>query len=221
MDKSFKKLLLVNPDSASMYKPTVVEKKLSALDQDISDILHSSMADDEKAKRYVSTLKTHKFLSAPKLKPVDAEAEILQSVDPPEEKMRAKELLSMIKPYLTWNDDGEIVVNDKVVPLSNIGNLLSNLMTSTVKKPEGWEAMADALSAVKIPRKLIRNPKRWSDLLKRQTSPSSISSKGKKKPRQVFEKETTPPSSSSPISITQRKKARREIPWIDEKATNL
>jgi len=101
MENPFKKLVLVNPEVASaIYKPTTTEKKLGTLDQAIRDILNSSLPDDEKAKQYVTTLKTHKLLSSSKTRPVDAESEILDSIDPPQEKARAKELLRLIKPYL-------------------------------------------------------------------------------------------------------------------------
>src|SRR5215470_3907018 len=109
MDNSFKKMVLVNPE---MYKQSITEKKLNSLDQDLGEILNSSLPDDEKAKRYVATLKTHKILSATRPKLIDAEKEMLSSVKPPNQKLRAKELLELIKPYLLWNDDGEILVND-------------------------------------------------------------------------------------------------------------
>lgn len=182
-DSTYRKMVLINPEQASLYKPSVAEKKLSTLDHDINQILNSDLPDDEKAKRYTATLKTHRLLSMPSAKRIDAEAEILSSIEPVEEQTRARELLKMIKPYLSWNDDGEIVVNDRVVPFSNVTNLLSNLMSARSRKPEGWSELADILSTAKVPRQLIRNQKRWTELTKKNKSPSVSGSSSIKPPK--------------------------------------
>ena len=175
-------MVLINPEQARAYKPTVSEKKLSSLDQDINQILSSDLPDDEKAKRYTATLKTHKLLSMPRANPIDAESEILSSIEPVEEQTRARELLKLIKPYLSWNDDGEIVVNDRVVPFSNVTNLLSNLMSARSRKPEGWSELTDVLSMAKVPRQLICNQKRWTELTKKNKSHSVSGSSSTKPP---------------------------------------
>jgi len=130
--------------------------------------------------RYISTLKIHKLFSVQRAKQPDPESEILDTVVPPEEKPRARELLKLIKPYLSWNEDGEIVANSRVVPFSNISDLLSNLMSSSTKKPEGWDEVADILSAARVPRHLIRNKRRLADI-SRKRPPSSSSGKKKNK----------------------------------------
>ena len=196
MESSFRKLVLVNPETVtSHYKPTPTEKKLSLLDKDISEILTSDMPDDEKAKRYISALTTHNLLSASRLKPVDAETEILSNIQPPQEKTRARELLKLIRPYLSWNDDGEIVVNNRVIPFTNISDLLSNLMTSTVKKPEGWDEISTAISTANVPQELIRNKRRWKDITKRRDSPASL---------------------ATPKSSKTKRRTRRELEWDEQ-----
>ena len=52
-----KKYVLVDPQ---VYRPTMPEKSLSALDQVIQSMLNSELPDDEKAKLYVSTRKRFK-----------------------------------------------------------------------------------------------------------------------------------------------------------------
>jgi hypothetical protein len=58
----FKKMILIDP---VMYKPTLGDKKLCLLDQEISDVLNSDLPDDEKAKRYLITLKGYRYLNIP------------------------------------------------------------------------------------------------------------------------------------------------------------
>ena len=57
-----KKFVLVDP---RFVRPTMRDKVLSALDNDISHILNSDVSDEVKAKSYISTLARFRHLSAP------------------------------------------------------------------------------------------------------------------------------------------------------------
>lgn len=165
MDNTFKKMLLVNPDTVKQTDVTrsIVEKKLSNLDKDMNDILNSDLAEDEKAKRYTNILRSYKCFIKPKPKHVDPDSEILKHVHN-SQKVRAKELLTLLKPYLAWNEDGEIIVGDRVVPFSNLTYLINELMKPTDKRYDsvaGWEELKDTINMANIPHYLIPNKRRW------------------------------------------------------------
>jgi len=56
-----KKLLLTDPTRRS-----ITDKKLTKLDETITEILNSDLSDDEKAKRYAEAIKGHRVYMAPK-----------------------------------------------------------------------------------------------------------------------------------------------------------
>jgi hypothetical protein len=61
-----KKMILVDPVRASqLYRPTIGDKKLSNLDENITKLLRSNLPADEKAKRYASSLKQLKYYDKP------------------------------------------------------------------------------------------------------------------------------------------------------------
>ena len=78
-----KKLLLVDPSRATqLYRPTITDRKLSALDQDISDALNSTEPEDVKAKRYIAALKQHRYYESPPIAIPDSDATIVKNIDP-------------------------------------------------------------------------------------------------------------------------------------------
>ena len=142
-------MILVNPDTVT------AQKKSNSLDREMSEILNSDLSDDEKAKRYSATLSAYRMYSVPKPKYVDPEAEILRDVTS-QHKRRAAELLKLLKPHLSWTSDGEIVVNNSVVPFSNISHLLNKLVDGPVGAPPAeWTEMANVLNDANVPRELI------------------------------------------------------------------
>ena len=164
MDNSFKKMILVNPDAIRHATSTdmtsdalrsIGERKVSSLDQEMKDILNSNMPDDEKAKRYSVVVSKYQRLVLPSVKYTNPDEEILADIDD-ENNSRAAELLNVIKPHLSWNENGEIIVNNQVTAFSNISRLLSDLMSApSAKKPTGWDEMVDVLNKAHVPSDLI------------------------------------------------------------------
>lgn len=188
-----KKMLLVDPTR----KPTITEKKLSALDEEINTTLHSDIPDDEKAKRYLSTLHKYKYFDDRQPKRIDGEKAILESLEP-QQRSDAKKLLELINPHVSWSDDGELVYKSSVIPHSNITELLRDVLKPPKSgDPAGWEEFSDALRETQVPVPLIRNPKR-----RRQVYPAHT--RGKKK-SPVY---STPSDGRS----TRQKKAK----WVGE-----
>ena len=140
------------------------EKRVSELDREIGNILNSDMSDDEKAKRYVSALRMQKFYSAVQPKPKDPEAEILKEVDPTQ-RTRAKDLLDKLKPYLSWNENNEIVANERVVPYSNVSHLLNDMIQPTYEDdPVGIDDFAQVINRARVPLSVIQNSRRREQL---------------------------------------------------------
>ena len=205
-------MLLVNPE---MYRTstTSIDKKLSDLDQEISSVLNSNLPDDMKAKYYQNALRSHKFYENPKVKVVDSDVEILKNVLP-EQKVRAKELLNKLKPFLTWNDDGEIIANGQVIQYSNIAHLISDLLTPKRRQPtnvpEGWDYFEKSLKDADIPSHLILNEDRWRRLA--QDHITKRKKKGKKTPQlqQVLQTPRTAIDRElSPFRMQEESQSRR------------
>jgi hypothetical protein len=158
-----KKLLLVDPARATqLYRPTITDKKLSTLDHEISSVLNSELPDDEKVKRYSMCLKSYRVLDGYNTPKSNPDENILKSV-PSSVRPKAKRLLKHIKPYTKWSDEGEIVGKERVVPYSDISELMTETLSSkpSDKKPLGWEEFADTLKRARTPRELIGNDKLW------------------------------------------------------------
>jgi hypothetical protein len=155
-----KKMILVDPVRASqLYRPTICDKKLSNLDENITKILRSNLPADEKAKRYASSLKQLKYYDKPVVAKTDPDNDILGSVQPLLRR-KAKRLLKRVKPHVTLRDDGEIVHNANLIPHSDISELLNDTLTKRSEEiPVGWVEFADVLKRARTPRSLIVNEK--------------------------------------------------------------
>src|SRR5215469_244550 len=161
-----KKLLLVDPSIAA--RATVIDKKLSALDESISEILKGNLPEDEKAKRYAQTLQRLKYFDLIKPKKLDHKEQLIQSL-PANAQTQAKQILDMIHPFVSWSDSGELIYKDSIVPYSNIVDLLTSVLQQTSYKdpdPEGWPQFAESLMRAKVPKALIRKAKARAYLVK-------------------------------------------------------
>jgi hypothetical protein len=153
----FKKMMLVDP---VMYKPTLGDKKLCLLDQEISEVLNSDLPDDEKAKRYMITLKGYRYIEhPPKVTPDETES-ILKSVKP-ELRINAKRLLKHIKPHIRWSDDGQLVHDSALVSDSSVAELLNEASSAqnSINEPIGWEEFAEDIKRADTPHSFIANAK--------------------------------------------------------------
>ena len=102
---------------------------------------------------------------------------------------KAKALLTQIKnnPDVTWNEKGNLIYQQNLVPGSNMVDLVNDVLRQrkTAADPAGWEVFADVLKEDNTPRELIGNPqrRRWMQRTdadspklkkkKRQRSPST------------------------------------------------
>src|SRR6267154_4823735 len=124
-----KKYVLFDP---LMYRPTLPEKSLSALDHVIHAALNSQLPDDEKAKLYMSVLsrfKAHdKKPQPPKL---DLDSELADAL-PPNQQYKAKKLLRLIKdnPDIDWSDRGELIYKQSLIPKSHVTDLFGDIFSA-------------------------------------------------------------------------------------------
>src|SRR6059036_3031801 len=126
-----KKYVLIDPQ---MYRPSMPEKSLSALDQVIQSTLNSDLADDEKAKLYVSTLKrfrAYENSAKPKPPKPNIESELAGAV-PPTQQYKAKKLLRFIKgkPEIDWSDKGELIYKQSLIPKSHAADLFGDVLAA-------------------------------------------------------------------------------------------
>ena len=180
-----KKFVLVDPEAYSrqIKMPAVhtFEPTSASLDDEVRSILDSYEADDVKAKRYLMTIKKFRDRSAPPAAPsapresID-EDDILESV-PPASRYKAKRLLHAIRqiPDLEWNERGELVYRQSVVPQSNIVELFNDILKlKQVNRAVGWEEFADGLaSSNQIIKDLVPNHSSWKRI-KDQRPPDEI-----------------------------------------------
>lgn len=157
-----------------MYRPTIIDKQLSKLDNDIAQTLNSDLPDDEKAKRYEMILRGYRYYehkvsqqkTTQQIEKENEDDQILEST-PSHLRPKAKQLLKRIKGHTKWTDDGEIQTDDlrDIVPHSNIGELVATAVDrSKIKKkhPTGFSHFAAALKRADMPKELIPNDDVWN-----------------------------------------------------------
>lgn len=153
-----KKLVLVDPN---MYRPTLPEKSLSRLDEEIRATLNSDLPDDEKAKQYAGILKKFRSYDTNTKPPAtkkDIEAELIESLSPSIQH-KAKRMMRFINknPAVDWTEKGELIYKQSVIPNSNIVDLVDDALASK-KPPEGplaWESFDDVLETSNVPSSLV------------------------------------------------------------------
>ena len=102
----------------------------------------------------------------------DTEREIYDSV-PKSMQRKAKLLIDKIKSRsdMRWNEKGELVYKRKVVPGSNIVDLVNDTMRKRKHfEPTGWEVFATGLKEANVPQELVGNSRQWDYMKKAQAS---------------------------------------------------
>ena len=106
--------------------------------------------------------------------------DVLESV-PKSMRQKAHRLLNRLRSTsgVKWNDRGELEFQGRVVPRSNLTDLVNDVLRQRKRagEPTGWEVFADVLSASNIPQDLVGNPDRWRYM--REKLPSTPLKSGK------------------------------------------
>ena len=101
-------------------------------------------------------------------------------------KTRAQALLAHLKERegaISWDSSGQVTLNGVFIPKSNISDLISDAMRPRKHfNPVGVQKFYNMLNEINIPKDLVRNEKRWSEVRQRKVkikvSPGNL--KGKK-----------------------------------------
>lgn len=128
---------------------------------------------------------------------------------------KTKTLLACIisnKPNIWWKTNGEVVINNRTIPNSNILDLVSDTVRSLKRpKPTGWEEFASFLRDIKVPTSCIGNPTNLEFINKSQSIEPHTSSASKSAQSSSSFKDT---STSTPLSSGLLRKAKKKkIDW--------
>ena len=121
----------------------VETKVLSQLDEEMQQILNSQRSDREKVKLYNNALQKSKLFRKKVLRPQAAlqkpisENDILKKF---KKKTRVKKLLSEIKKHknLSWDSQGHLLLDQQIVPSSQIDTLLRSAVVKREPSIPGW-----------------------------------------------------------------------------------
>ena len=143
------------------------DQRLKLYDQSL--YIYLNVFDDYRPKPEVST-------PTPESESPDPiESEILDSV-PKTTRGKAELLLIKMKTNrdITWNEKGELKYKDKIVHVSNIVDLVNDVLRKrNYFNPEGWETFGEALREGNVPQDLIGHSDRWRYIIQAQRTPRS------------------------------------------------
>ena len=146
----------------------------------ISDILQrDDVPDDEKQKLFNAyferflELRRQKETPSPvkkeeqRAEPQLSDDDVLEPI-PKTLRPRATALLSLLKvkpDVITWDKTGQVKIEGKTVPGSNISDLVSDAMRSRRNfNPTGSKEFFEALNKLNVPKDLVRNEECWKVL---------------------------------------------------------
>ena len=177
----------IHLDPRPIQEPTVTN--LMHLDHEMSDILQSQQSDRDKVQMYNQMLQRYlihqnKRLPKPSLEVIKEEEEeeelakrhIKEEDDPyvqdivgsvPKTLVKKAEILTeklMQNPHIQWNENGEVILHHRLLPKSNIKELVDTALRNRHRTPtlNGWQEFASALSDMNIPKEIIGNKHVWS-----------------------------------------------------------
>ena len=198
-----KKLMLVEP---KLFHPSMREKTLTRLDEEIEKTLNSDLPDGEKAIKYIEALRQYKYYESPQTKEKEQEtqanvkSEILSSVSGAQWH-KAKRLLEHVKRHkdVEIGEKGELIYNNQKIQQSRVCDLLNDILQKRSSSIlPGWKKLSDSLKTLNVSRALIVNTDRWKHM---HIPPPS--------PRGLTTKRTSPKASISRSSL-QRKAQNAE-----------
>lgn len=195
---SFAKKMMLVPSEALWGTADPIARKVSRLDQEMQDVLSRTDLDDyTKAKLYNQILQNYldtkqKLTVAtpvqmtagePPQSPLtektpqpstdppksDLNKEVLDSI-PQNLKGRAQRLMQYVGrlPNTSWNEQGELVINNKPVHGSHAIDLVRDMIENPKRKdylePKGWDELTQSLASQNVPMALIGNKKRWQQI---------------------------------------------------------
>lgn len=204
-----KKMILISPDTLSRLQQQSHngEVTLNQIDKEMKTILDSKLAEHEKWARYQEVLQRYLYFqkqtreaikipiteeSSPEVKAEAISSD--HSIDnydinnivtliPKTYRTKARSLLQKIKTnkIINWNENGVVSIENKEIPLSNITDLISDVVRSKkYSSPIGWREFGNVLRDSNIPNELIGNPRRRKLILGNELTTEKIKSSKRK-----------------------------------------
>lgn len=134
-------------------------------------------------------------------------------VIPKSYQTKSKTLLECMvqnKPKIWWKENGEVVINNRTIPNSNILDLVGDVLRPLKRsKPIGWEDFASILHDIRVPPSCIGNSMNLKFMKRLQSTDSntSIESMNTNTPS-VKEKNT-----STPLTTKPSKQSKKKLDW--------
>lgn len=211
-----KKFLLLDPNNfnriSEMFEKKerfepLVNKELYRLDREMLKIINdATLTESQKVNKYNSALTEFQTLSDKNFKPSPprenmdptSEKRITKSYDPianvPNSlKAKASDLMDLLqKGNMTVSKDGEISLNNALIPGSNITKLLNKSVNPKIKSHSlrGWDQFQTYLTTIDIPDKLLSKTTKAEVELLKQTLPSSNPQRPTSSPQKPKSKRT-------------------------------
>ena len=133
-------------------------------------------------------------------------------------KTRAQALLARLKEredVIMWDSSGQVTLNGVFIPKSNISDLISDAMRPRKHfNPVGVRKFYDMLNEINIPKDLVRNEKRWSEVNPRKVKVEvSLGKSKKKKIKNWIETEPSVKRKRTKSQPTKRKQSNQIGGW--------
>ena len=227
------KMLMVPQDAYSrlisqqqeQLQPVVTQ--LVNLDEQMKTIMgNPNLPVDVKYSQYDQALRRYRLLKEQQQQPMRVQmAEQLVPEQVPEQvstinpvndlpknsRLRGQLLFNHIKrtPGIAWSENGEVILNGRKVPGSNITDLVHDFVRDrpTVQPAAGWKEFSDALKNSNVPQEAIGNKRRMQDV----AGPSDVGSRS-----DSFSTPNGSPRFGTPNPPVIRRGARNRqqtIPW--------
>jgi hypothetical protein len=90
----------------------------------------------------------------------------------------------MQNPHVRWNDNGEIILDNRLLPKTSIKELVDTALRNRKRTPtlNGWQEFATALSDMDIPKEIIGNKHVWSVMSRETYTPKKKKMKRESEP---------------------------------------
>lgn len=211
--------LIQQPLPITLYEPKM--EQLTSIENELMTILNSNMNIHEKRTKYQDMLQKlvdlkekyghdNEAVSTPEKEVKDTEEKDLKTILeyslPVSVKNRGIALFNTLKNQIVWDKTGQIIIDDKPIPGSNIIDLISDLVRNWRRSPvTGWPIIKQKLRNINLPRSLILNTNRLEELENVQDIPETLASNI---PR-AMTSSTTPP-----LGLTRTRVRKNPYPSV-------
>ena len=203
--KHAKRMVLVPEDMAEKYeqrqrlRTSPIMASMMGQDTMLNDILkQTDMSDAQRQKVFNANLERYLELRQQKESEIPtvriarketSEPEVVNELSdelilgniPKTMRGRASMLLDRLKTrpdVVSWDNTGQVVVDGKTIPQSNITDLISDAMRARKNfNPKGHKEFFRAMAKINMPKDVARNEERWKDITTPPVTPENVYSR--------------------------------------------